>query len=88
MLLQFKTLSTRPKAALIGVNLKIQACAGTVAKAYKYTPMETVVYVNHDTVGWYVVGATRDAMRGNSWYVEDTATEKLKSHILQKGLYY
>ena len=74
-----------PKSSLIGVKLKVQASATKVANAYKYAPIETVVYLEHDTVGWYLVEVRQEVIIEHGWTVEATPTEALKKYLLYTG---
>lgn len=76
-----------PKRLLRGVMLDVQASGEKFPNAYKYTPMETVVSLNHDTVGWYVTCAERTAVMSHSWTVTATLPDKeLGDRILEKAL--
>jgi len=71
-----------PKKILAGCKMKIQACASTVAKSYRYIPYETVVYLIHDTKDWYIDEVRREPMKGHSWNVEVTLTDNAKERVL------
>ncbi len=77
------------KALLRGVELAVQASGEKFAKAYKYVPMETVVYLNHDSVGWYVTGAVREAVKSHSWTVTATPpNSQLTDYLVANALRY
>ncbi|MBC2457148.1 hypothetical protein [Clostridium beijerinckii] len=74
-----------PKYLLRDTYLIVQASADKVAKAYKYTPQETVVCVEHDSVGWYIDRIERRGVRTRSWNVTALIEDKLEYYILRQA---
>jgi hypothetical protein len=76
------------KNILRGVKLEVHTSATKIPNCYNGIPMETVVYLEHDTVGWYVVKASRECVHNSTWSVKATPTESLCVHIIKNALIY
>ena len=77
-----KKVGDMPKAALEDCIITIQASGEKVANSYSGIPMETVAYVKHDTVGWYLSSVDRLPVIPHSWTVSVNLSDKAKSWIL------
>jgi hypothetical protein len=77
-----KSFRNPSKARLNGCVVLVQASGAHYANAYKYVPMETVVLIKHDTVGWYFDSVRRDPVRSHNWQLEVLPTHDMEEHLL------
>jgi hypothetical protein len=73
------------KSALRGCKLISQASGEKVAKRYNGIPMETVINLEHDTVGWLVVSVERVPVKAHDWTVTVEPSESVASWVVYKA---
>ena len=72
-----------PKKYLEGIEGSIDYWAQTFPRAYRYTPLSTIVYIERKNGAWYFLGCDRDPCSAPGHAVKLTLTPDAERAIIE-----